>query len=225
MKIFKPRRGKRATAISKSIVLQNGEVFFEVPSDGVGKGRGKILMGDGTTGYENLPVFLEVPASLPASDVYNWAKAQNKPTYTASEVGLGNVPNVTTDNQTPTVTEATTRANLANNDTLKTIIGKIKKYFADLGSAAFKNIPSSGDASSDQVVLGNDTRLSNQRTPVAHNQAASTITAGTLGGKVQANEAAQQVITDFMLRNIKISDQDITAGSTTLPAGSIYMVF
>lgn len=33
------------------------------------------------------------PSSLPASDVYNWAKAETKPTYTASEVGLGNVGN------------------------------------------------------------------------------------------------------------------------------------
>lgn len=28
-----------------------------------------------------------IPTSLPASDVYAWAKAPNKPTYTASEVG------------------------------------------------------------------------------------------------------------------------------------------
>ena len=31
--------------------------------------------------------------SRPASDVYSWAKASTKPTYTASEVGLGNVGN------------------------------------------------------------------------------------------------------------------------------------
>ena len=30
---------------------------------------------------------------MPASDVYSWAKQQNKPTYTKSEVGLGNVEN------------------------------------------------------------------------------------------------------------------------------------
>lgn len=29
----------------------------------------------------------DIPTSLPASDVYEWAKAQNKPTYTAEEVG------------------------------------------------------------------------------------------------------------------------------------------
>lgn len=54
-----------------------------------------------------------------------------------SDVGLGNVPNVTTDNQTPTISEASTRANLASGDTLATIIGKIKKFFSDLKAVAF----------------------------------------------------------------------------------------
>ena len=35
----------------------------------------------------------DFPTSMPASDVYSWAKQQNKPTYTKSEVGLGNVEN------------------------------------------------------------------------------------------------------------------------------------
>lgn len=33
------------------------------------------------------------PTSMPASDVPSWAKANNKPSYTKSEVGLGNVEN------------------------------------------------------------------------------------------------------------------------------------
>ena len=33
------------------------------------------------------------PTSMPASDVKSWAKADNKPSYTKSEVGLGNVEN------------------------------------------------------------------------------------------------------------------------------------
>jgi hypothetical protein len=36
-----------------------------------------------------------LPTTLPASDVYAWAKEATKPTYTASEVGLGNVDNTT----------------------------------------------------------------------------------------------------------------------------------
>lgn len=35
----------------------------------------------------------DFPSSMPASDVYSWAKQSSKPTYTASEVGLGNVGN------------------------------------------------------------------------------------------------------------------------------------
>lgn len=33
------------------------------------------------------------PTSMPASDVPSWAKQKTKPTYTASEIGLGNVGN------------------------------------------------------------------------------------------------------------------------------------
>ena len=36
----------------------------------------------------------EIPTTLPASDVKAWAKAANKPSYSKSEVGLGNVDNV-----------------------------------------------------------------------------------------------------------------------------------
>lgn len=35
----------------------------------------------------------DFPTSMPASDVYAWAKASTKPSYTKSEIGLGNVDN------------------------------------------------------------------------------------------------------------------------------------
>lgn len=35
----------------------------------------------------------DFPSSMPASDVYDWAKQETKPTYTKSEVGLSNVDN------------------------------------------------------------------------------------------------------------------------------------
>ena len=43
-----------------------------------------------SSGIVSLPAY---PTSLPASDVYSWAKQSSKPSYTASEVGLGNVGN------------------------------------------------------------------------------------------------------------------------------------
>ncbi len=41
----------------------------------------------------------DFPTSLPASDVYAWAKAASKPSYTKSEVGLGNVDNTADANK------------------------------------------------------------------------------------------------------------------------------
>lgn len=56
---------------------------------------------------------------------------------TKSQVGLSNVPNVTTNNQTPTFSQASARANIASGEKLSTIFGKIAKYFADLKTVAF----------------------------------------------------------------------------------------
>ena len=73
----------------------------------------------GTTEYKSgttvtLPSY---PTSLPASDVPSWAKQKTKPTYTASEVGLGNVGNFkavsTVESQGLTDTEkSNARANI-----------------------------------------------------------------------------------------------------------------
>ena len=54
----------------------------------------------------------------------------------ASDVGLGNVPNVSTNNQTPTFTEASARANITSGESLSTLFGKIKKWFSDLKTVA-----------------------------------------------------------------------------------------
>ena len=56
---------------------------------------------------------------------------------TKSDVGLGNVPNVTTNDQTPTFTEASTRNNIASGEKLSVILGKVQKFFNDLKTVAF----------------------------------------------------------------------------------------
>ena len=45
-----------------------------------------------------------------------------------------------------------------------------------LGTAAAKDVPSSGNANTTQVVMGNDTRLSDARTPTSHTHSTSDIT-------------------------------------------------
>lgn len=53
----------------------------------------------------------DFPTSMPASDVYAWAKASTKPTYTKGEVGLGNVDNTADANKS---VKYATSAGIAN---------------------------------------------------------------------------------------------------------------
>lgn len=64
--------------------------------------------------------------------VPDWAKQPTKPTYTKSEVGLGNVPNVTTNDQTPTYTESSSLSKLSSGEKLSVAFGKISKAITDL---------------------------------------------------------------------------------------------
>jgi len=95
-----------------------------------------------------------VPTSLPASDVYSWAKQPTKPTYTSAEVGLGNVPNVNTNNQTPTWTISSTLANLVSGETLTVAFGKIAKCIQTLISH-IANVSNPHNVTKAQVELGN----------------------------------------------------------------------
>lgn len=56
----------------------------------------------------------------------------NPHAVTKTQVGLGNVPNVSTNDQTPTFTEATTLATINSGEKLSTIFGKIKLAITNL---------------------------------------------------------------------------------------------
>jgi len=62
-----------------------------------------------------------------------------------------------------------------------------------LGNAASLNVPLSGNASNGEIVLGNDSRLTDSRTPTAHTHLSSDITDSTATGRsilTSANAAA-----------------------------------
>lgn len=92
-----------------------------------------------------------IPTSLPASDVYNWAKQPNKPAYTKSEVGLSNVDN-TSDKDKP-ISDATKKAL----DGKEPVFSKNSAFNKAFGNSA------------GTVCQGNDSRLNDARTPKAHN--------------------------------------------------------
>lgn len=64
-------------------ILKKGELVFTTVSSSSAPSEEIIMMklGDGTTNFRNLNW-----VSCLASDVYEWAKAETKPEYTASEI-------------------------------------------------------------------------------------------------------------------------------------------
>lgn len=60
------------------------------------------------------------------------SNTSNPHKVTKSHVGLGDVPNVATNDQTPTYTQASTLANLVSGEKLSVSFGKIMKGLADL---------------------------------------------------------------------------------------------
>ncbi len=57
----------------------------------------------------------DFPTSMPASDVYAWAKAASKPSYTKAEVGLGNVDNTADANKSVKYASSAGSAGTATN--------------------------------------------------------------------------------------------------------------
>lgn len=128
---------------------------------------------------------------------------------TKSTVGLGNVPNVSTNDQTPTFTEASTRANIASGEKLSVIMGKIKRFFTDLKTVAFTGaysdltglptIPAAvrvkGNAESDYRT--GDVNL----TPA--NVGALALSGGTLTGDVKVNGNVNLGTSNAPFRNIE----------------------
>lgn len=58
-----------------------------------------------------------------------------------------------------------------------------------------------------------------------HDHAASDITAGTFAGKVLANATSVATVETKQVRNIYAGTTDMTAGTTTLASGDIYVVY
>lgn len=87
----------------------------------------------------------DFPTSLPASDVYGWAKASSKPSYTKSEVGLGNVDNTADANKSVKYAGSSGSSNtvvytaLTNTD-LNTLQTEGKWYYAGGGNTC-TNVP------------------------------------------------------------------------------------
>ena len=104
---------------------------------------------------------------------------------TKSQVGLGNVPNVTTNDQAPTYTEASAISKLSSGEKLSTAFGKISKAITDLiAHIADKNNPHG--VTKAQVGLSNVNNTSDTNKPVSTAQATAIADAKKSGTDAQS---------------------------------------
>lgn len=192
----------------------------------------------------------DFPTSMPASDVYSWAKASSKPSYTASEVGA--VPTSRTVNgkalsanislsasdvgalplsggtvtgpiqyQTPskTITPLTVHEGDVNGAAI--VIGGGGLTVVGGGESAANLYSTLNSPTSEEVHIAADTILN------LHSNCQTVAKRKT----VQLTAAGALVVpsgTDYTTaksRNIKASTTDLTAGTSTLASGDIYLVY
>lgn len=89
-----------------------------------------VYIGDSEKVTATINEFLAAATKL---DIKNHVDDKNNPhKVTKNQVGLGNVPNVKTEDQTPEFSEAAELSNINSREKLSVIMGKIKKAIASL---------------------------------------------------------------------------------------------
>ena len=126
----------------------------------------------------------EIPTSLPASDVYDWAKSSTKPTYTASEVGA------LASNGT-----AVNASKVANALTLQ-IGGTTKKTFNGSSAQTF-NIPNASTSAAGVMTTAMVTKLNGIATGATKN------TIDTAMSSTSTNAVQNKVIYAYIQQQLK----------------------
>lgn len=109
---------------------------------------------------------------------------------TKAQVGLGNVPNVTTNNQTPTYSKATSLSDLVSGEVLSTAMGKISQAVTSL-ITHIANVSNPHKVTKAQVGLGN---VENKSAATILSEMTNANVATALGyTPARANNAVEQV--------------------------------
>ena len=150
-------------------------------------------------GTVNLPAY---PTTLPASDVSNWAKAATKPTYTADEIGLGNVVN-TGDSATP----------VANGTTKFTTGGAYTELNKKVDKEEGKGLSSNDFTDDDKTAILNSAIASTSTTPIT-DSADGMVQNLTVYGRTDTVEEELRGIGEDGELEITTANSDNTASST-----------
>lgn len=119
------------------ITPESGKVYVDVSTGNVTSGRTYRWSGSVYAVIGNDLALGTTSSTAFRGDLGQMAYEHSQTTgnphgVSASDVGLGNVPNVSTNNQTPTYTEATSNMKLTSGEKLTVAFGKIAKAIASL---------------------------------------------------------------------------------------------
>lgn len=141
---------------------------------------------------------------------------------TKTQVGLGNVPNVTTNNQTPTYTASSSNVNLTSGETLSVAFGKIAKAVSSLISH-LSNTSNPHSVTKAQVGLGSVLNTGDSATPLSGGTTKFT----TGGAYTELAKKQDNVIEITQAEYDALSDSDkegnlfVITDATSYPATSI----
>lgn len=168
MPVFKQRRGTAAALAAANEVPAAGQIYFEQDTN-------RIKIGNGQTPYNSLPyldndiVIGDVAGLQTALDAKqpagSYAALVHQHTVGAitdliPTLDAGYAPLV----HTHTIS-ATTGLQAALDGKAATVHSHTLSSITDAGTAASRDVPAVGNATSTQIVIGSDTRLSDQRVP------------------------------------------------------------
>ena len=188
-----------------NITVNESEMLLSVADKGVAGGV-VPLNNDGKIdaiylpemNYADYDEFEEFKETLNA----HTSNKSNPHGVTKEQLGLGNVPNVSTNDQTPTYTEASTTETLTSGEKLSIAFGKIKKAITDLIShlkdttshitSTERNVwngkaNASHSHTPSEVGLGNVNNTSDANKPVSTAQATAIADAKKSGTDAQSN--------------------------------------
>lgn len=150
------------TTSNYSLLLPDEEDFYSV--------------GDSNANMEIIDTQMksnQTKADSVTTDCNNHISNKSNPhSVTKAQVGLSNVPNVTTNNQVPTYTVTSTLSALVSGEVLSTAFGKIAKAVSDLISH-LSNKSNPHAVTKSQVGLGNVDNTSDANKPVSTAQKAA----------------------------------------------------
>lgn len=146
-KYLRPRRGRKATAISQNIILKRGEIFFEVPEEGPGKGKGNLKMGDGRSTYSELPYFMSLEKEEVVVGEYDVTFAA--PGTSGSSINDG----MTTDQLLNTITSGTPLADIISS--VKLLLTKFNTSIKDIIDVKIPDIINREKIVTGTLVAGN----------------------------------------------------------------------